>query len=232
VDGGGKMSSFNLYANNYHELLDQSVSISGESGAYFAEVKARYVASVLGPNFDGRLLDFGCGVGLVSRMLLKHLPAAYIDGYDPSDKSICAIDRELMTRGSFTWNRDTLRSDYNGIVVANVMHHITPEERQATIDFLASRLADGGRLFIFEHNPANPLTRWAVFRCPFDDDAVLLWPSEAKQIIANSGLQKSAPEYLLYFPHSLRSLRFLEKHLKWCPLGAQYVVVSKKTAVK
>jgi len=228
MGGGSEMSTFDLYAKQYQNLLDQSVSISGEPGAYFAEVKARYLASVLSPDFDGRLLDFGCGVGLLSRRLLRHLPRAKLDGYDPSDRSIATIDGELTERGSFTSNRERLRSDYDGIVVANVMHHIPATERQATLDFLAARLSGAGHLFIFEHNPLNPMTCLAVCRCPFDEDAVLLWPSEARRIIGNSGLRSPRPDYLIFFPRFLRTIRFLEKRLTWCPLGAQYVVVARR----
>ncbi len=36
--------SFDRFARDYGEVLDKSVSISGESGEYFSEYKARYVA--------------------------------------------------------------------------------------------------------------------------------------------------------------------------------------------
>lgn len=221
-------TSFDRYAANYQELLNRSVSISGESGKYFAEVKACYLAAVLGSDFDGRVLDFGCGIGLLSNVLLQYMPAAKLDGYDPSEACILSLNPELTKHRRFTAVRDDLRCDYDAVVVANVIHHVPPRERLNTVEFLAERLSSKGRLLIFEHNPANPLTRLAVYRCPFDDDAVLLWPSEVRNLLRRAGLRCMRQNYLVFFPRFLQRARFLEKHMNWCPLGAQYVVSGMK----
>jgi 2-polyprenyl-3-methyl-5-hydroxy-6-metoxy-1,4-benzoquinol methylase len=220
--------NFDRYAADYKELLDRSISITGESGEYFAEVKVRHLSTTLGSNFGGRILDFGCGVGMPSHVLRRLLPSAKTDGFDPSEQSISAIGPELKKTGLFTSVRDHLRSDYDVIVVANVMHHIPPTERRRTVEFLSQRLSSRGRLFIFEHNPANPLTRLAVFRCPFDDDAVLLWPRETRTLVRSAGLRCERRCYLVFFPRPMNKLRPLESSLKWCPFGAQYVIEGSK----
>ena len=74
----------------------------------------------------------------------------------------------------------------------------------------------------FEHNPFNPLTRWVVAHCEFDDDAVLLWPRESAGYLAAAGLSDPRRDYMLFFPKALSALRGLEASLRWCPLGAQY----------
>lgn len=214
---------FDRYADDYKALLDRSVSIVGEGGEYFAKVKASYMASVLGPWFRGRVLDYGCGVGLLSRALFEQFPGAHIDGFDPSPASIEAVAEEIKRAGTFTCDRDELLVGYDAIVLANVLHHVPPADRQSTIEFCARLLSASGRLFIFEHNPLNPVTRMAVDRCPFDEDAILLRSGESRALLERSGLRAVARDYIVFFPKFLKSLRPLERFVKWFPLGAQHV---------
>ena len=225
-----RASDFDEFASSYRNLLDSSIAITGESADYFAGVKAQYVASVLGAEFAGRLLDFGCGVGVLSGALAKQFPAARRDGFDPSSRSIAAIHPELAKSGRFTSDENELREEYDAIIVANVLHHVPPGDRSAVVHSVARRLSREGRLFIFEHNPFNPLTRRAVDRCEFDADAVLLPSREALGYFAPAGLEVVQRHYIVFFPRWLRALRPLEPKLTWCPLGAQYVAVAKRAA--
>ena len=109
------------------------------------------------------------------------------------------------------------------------MHHIAPEQRRATIDDLVARLAYGGRLLVIEHNPLNPLTRWVVAHCEFDDDAVLLWPREVREYFSAADLHEPRRDYMLFFPKWFSALRGLERSLRWLPLGAQYAFSACRT---
>ncbi len=221
---------FDHFAGDYERILDQSVAGSGEDSAYFSEYKALYLQRLLTPAFSGKVLDFGCGVGLLSGFLKKHLPAIHIDGFDVSRESIQAINPALTEQGLFTSDTVQLSRDYQLIVVANVLHHIQREERQRVIRDLADRLAHGGRLAIFEHNPANPVTRWVVERCPFDHDAVLLPPSETGGYASAVGLAVARRDYIVFMPRFLAWLRPMEPWFGWLPLGAQYVTVGQKNS--
>jgi SAM-dependent methyltransferase len=221
---------FDQFAGDYKQVLDQSIAASGEDSSYFAEYKARYLARTLGAGFSGKTLDFGCGVGLLSGFLKKHVPASRLDGFDVSRESIARIDPSLSGQGVFTSNEDQLARDYDFIVVANVMHHVVPEERSRTIADLTRRLAARGKLAVIEHNPANPLTRRTVDRCAFDKDAVLLRPAEAQSLIQGAGLQLLRRDYIVFMPRVLSVLRPLEPWLAWLPLGAQYAVLGEKHA--
>ena len=75
---------FDRYATNYREVLNDSVSASGESGEYFANYKAQYIARLLGTGFEGRILDYGCGIGMVTAELTKLLPRGHIEAFDQS----------------------------------------------------------------------------------------------------------------------------------------------------
>ncbi len=219
---------FDQFAGNYREVLDRAVAASGEGSAYFAEYKAQYLARILPRHSFERVLEYGCGVGLLSGYLRQHLEPERLDGFDVSLESIANIDPSLSDQGTFTSDRDRLRSDYTLIVVANVFHHVDPSDRSKVVKELASRLSDGGRLAIFEHNPANPLTRRTVDRCPFDRDVVLLPATETLDLVRAASLKPIRRDYIVFLPHAFARLRFLEPSLAWLPLGAQYAVLGKK----
>jgi SAM-dependent methyltransferase len=217
------VAEFDQFAANYKSVLDRSVALGGESSEYFTQYKAAYIDHLLGAA-PAKILDFGCGVGTLSAALAQRRPRDTIHGYDVSAASLDQVAPELRSRGLFTSELDELHRDYGLIVLSNVMHHIPPPERQATIADLSARLAAHGRLLIIEHNPLNPLTRWVVAHCEFDDEAVLLWPGEVRNYLAAADLRAPRRDYMLFFPRALSALRGLEKSLRWLPLGAQYAV--------
>jgi SAM-dependent methyltransferase len=219
---------FDRFASDYKQVLDQSLGVSGQDSSYFAEYKARYLRRLLSPDFSGKVLDFGCGIGLLSGFLKKHLPAIQLDGFDVSQDSIRKVEPILTAQGTFTCDWSQLARDYQLIVIANVMHHIPPQQRKDVIQKLADRLKPGGSLAIFEHNPANPLTRWVVEHCPFDDDAILLPPAETRGYVNDAQLSLKKRDYIVFLPHFLAWLRPLEPWLSWLPMGAQYVMVAEK----
>lgn len=221
---------FDQFADNYQQVLDRTVAPSGENSAYFAAYKARYLSRVLSQSFSGKALDFGCGVGLLSASLNALLPGLRVDGFDVSHDSISKVDHNLKIQGHFTSTVTDLGHDYRLIVVANVMHHIAPRERQEVIQELAERLVPGGILAIFEHNPRNPITRWVVNHCPFDDDAILLRPDEAWGYLSRAKLRVIRRDYIVFMPRFLALLRLLEPWLAWLPMGAQYAILGEKCA--
>ena len=219
-------AEFDSYADQYEELLAHSIKISGEKPEYFAAYKASYLSRIV-PSDIRRVLDYGCGIGMLSKQLKLEFPKAQVDGFDLSPGSLARIDPSLLAQGSFQSRRDSLDSEYDLIVMANVLHHVRPADRQALVSDVASRLAPQGRLVVFEHNPFNALMQWAVAQCVFDDDAILLRRKESAHYFQCAGL-KITSDYIVFFPRWLCRLRWLEPHLYWCPLGAQYVVVGTK----
>lgn len=216
------MTEFDQYSRKYQELLDKSVRIAGETGEYFAAYKATFIAEHVAPRADCRILDYGCGTGLVTLQLKKTLPKACVDGYDVSRESLAEVDPAVRSRGTFVTRISELRGNYDVVMMANVLHHIEPQERQQVVAEAAGLLAAGGAMIVFEHNPANPLTRRAVAACPFDENAVLLPPRETTGYLKRCGLEQIELNYIVFFPRALSVLRPMEGALGWCPLGAQY----------
>lgn len=223
------MAEFDAFAATYEQSLDASIGITGESFDYFAAYKAAYIARNVAPAGPARILDYGCGVGLLSKHLHQLMPEKRIDGFDPSEESILRIAPELRLHGNFTSELDLIRDQYDVIILANVLHHVRPDDRRELIRSVVARLRRGGKLVIFEHNPLNPLTRRAVSQCVFDGDAILLPQRETRDYFPAQEFQVQR-DYIVFFPRLLRWLRPLEPLLAWCPLGAQYAAVATKLA--
>lgn len=75
------------------------------------------------------------------------------------------------------------------------------------------------------------VTRRAVNRCPFDDDAVLLWPREARKLLHDRGFAGVSHAYIVFFPRWLAFLRRFEPWLSWLPLGGQTLLIASKPVI-
>jgi len=224
------LSEFDAFASEYRELVDRSVRLTGESSRYFAAYKAAYIAREVAPRPGEKILDYGCGVGLLAQELKKRLDGVSVDGFDVSAESVQKLDADLRGSGKFSSNLSELDADYDVVVVANVLHHVEPNRRAEAVREAAARLGPDGKLVVFEHNPLNPLTRRAVAQCPFDECVVLLPRKETVAHLTASNLRVVAADYIVFFPRWLAWFRPLERSLAWCALGAQYAVVGERVA--
>jgi SAM-dependent methyltransferase len=161
--------------------------------------------------------------------MAKAFPKASVVGFDISKKSV-AIAREKFTHVDNLQFDDQLPAQgcYDVILVANVFHHIPLEDRLEILVDLKHRLKPDGRIVVFEHNPLNPLTRYTVNACPFDADAVLVWPNAFIRLARRVGIEVDQKRYIVFFPGFLKIFRRIESHLGWLPIGAQYMLTLKK----
>jgi SAM-dependent methyltransferase len=217
-------AKFDAYADDYVSVHRHNVAITGEPPEYFAIYKLRCLEKLVGPAFDEPVLDYGCGVGMVTQQLCTRF--SQVHGFDPSAQSIAAAsDRAPSAR--FTTELDEVPNGHFGLLVmSGVLHHVRPPERADVLRSAIRKLRpEGGRLAVFEHNPLNPITRRAVKLCPFDDDAILLWPWEARALLRRAGLRDVRLRFIVFLPRALAALRWLEPRLEAVPLGAQVMVV-------
>ena len=177
-DNGGvlkeQLDDFDKFAHDYKAILDKSLELGGEKGEYFSKYKADFVSRRVGKDFSGKILDYGCGIGLLSEDLLQHMPHATVDGMDVSTASIEHVPSHLKKQGLFTCDINSLRQDYDVIVIANVLHHVEMLQRRSVIAKLKGLIKKKGKIIIFEHNPINPLTCKIVRESPLDRGVVLL----------------------------------------------------------
>jgi SAM-dependent methyltransferase len=230
-------AKFDAYAEEYAVLHRENVAVTGEQPVYFATYKLRCIERLVGPEFDGPVLDYGCGIGSLTEQLCTRF--SDVHGFDPSLRSIAAArDRVAASSRPRSGDASSARfcSDlaevpdghFGLLVMSGVLHHVHPSEREAVLRCAIRKLRAGdGRLVVFEHNPLNPLTRRAVAQCPFDDDAILLWPWQARALLRRSGLRDVRLRFIVFLPRALAAFRWLEPHLGAVPLGAQVMLVGR-----
>lgn len=224
-------TEFDKFADEYTKLHGDSIAISGEGPEYFAEYKIvdilhEYKKSSK-PNMDPlRLLDFGSGIGGSVPYVMKHIPDAELTCLDVSQRSLdIAKDRFLSLANFVHFDGVTIPFPTNHFDIAFAMcvfHHIEHETHLALLHELHRIIRPGGSLFVFEHNPNNPLTVRVVNSCVFDKNAKLVRASNIKCQILMVGFKQVNIRYRIFFPHFLKALRPLEIALKWLPLGGQY----------
>jgi ubiquinone/menaquinone biosynthesis C-methylase UbiE len=229
-------AEFDQFAHDYEQQHAASIRMSGEAPDFFARYKIEDVAATLmaAGRHPNRILDFGAGIGNSLGPMRAVFPDAEIVLLDPSAQSLDMAAKRFPGQAHFTpFDGETIPfpdDRFDVVFVACVFHHI-PEQLQAgLLGEIARVLAPGGSLFLFEHNPLNPLTRQAVRNCPFDKDAVLIAANDMRARIAAAGLPDARAVYRIFFPRPLARLRPLERFLTRFPLGAQYFVHAVKSA--
>jgi SAM-dependent methyltransferase len=210
-------AEFDRHASGYDEMHAASIRASGERPEYFAVYKQKVLERLLG-RLDAPILDFGCGIGNLTRLLESSFDQVH--GYDPSSASV-GIARERAGRAIFFEDEAAIPDGYGAIVLANVLHHVPRLDRRDLVSKLATKLRPGGKLVVFEHNPLNPLTLKAVRDCPFDEGVELLYPWEVEELLSVARLGARELDYIVFFPKALERLRPLERFLARVPIGAQ-----------
>jgi SAM-dependent methyltransferase len=219
--------SFDRYNESYNDELRRNLSIIPfhDDIEYYAEHKIQLLKEIC-PDAHS-ILEFGCGIGRNIRYLQQYYRSATITGTDVSDSCLSEA-RIVYPDVIFLPPRDIHSRLYDLILVADVIHHIPPRERDEYFLTLKTHLTDSGNIVIFEQNPYNPLTRYLVGTCPFDEDATLLSKTALKKILKYSGYKIISGSYCFFFPSALKKYNSLENRIGFLPLGGKYYIHAKK----
>lgn len=226
-----KQDLFDL-SDHYEQMLQRGIRLSGEEQHFFIAGRVRDLRLQLPPDWrPRRILDFGCGIGHTAQHLAEVFPEAEVVGIDTSAQALArAAAKYGSPRTSFRPIADFAEAESFDLGYTNgVFHHIEPALRLPALKKIHSALVPGGFFALFENNPWNPGTRLVMRRIPFDRDARLLFPRQARRLLREAGFRFCAPtRFLFYFPRALAFLRFTEPWLARAPLGAQYYVLATK----
>ncbi|OGV69930.1 MAG: hypothetical protein A3K19_02085 [Lentisphaerae bacterium RIFOXYB12_FULL_65_16] len=229
---------FDRHAEHYDEALAGVLQPFGEDPSHFDACKVGALERWMlgkGAMTPTRILDFGCGVGRLSVLLAQRFSSARVVGVDVSKTSLEVAAARGGNLANLSFSEQVPESvQFDLIIAANVLHHIRPQERRGVLVSLQDCLAPSGQVAIFEHNPWNPLTRFVVSRCGFDEGVELLSLRALTAMARMGGYEVVQRRYLVFFPRVLRFLRRrVEPALSRFPLGAQYMCgmrVNRKTA--
>ncbi len=228
---------FDSIAGEYEEILADTVRGTGFPPSYFQEYKPREVRRFLDrlrpPLEPETFLVFGCGPGLSEPWVRKYFPGTKIFAVDVSMRSVEAARRrnekvEGLEYGVIEKGTLPFPGPFDVVFAANVFHHVAPQARKGILELLRETLSPRGILFLFEHNPWNPLTRRAVARCPMDEGVSLLSPRYTKALLKEAGFDRVRIRFTLFVPGALRFLLFLEPYLSRVPLGGQYFTAARR----
>lgn len=226
-------SEFDKFADEYLAVHAHNIRISGEDPEYFARYKIEALRrrwAEAGWAAPRAILDFGSGIGASLPHLAEAFPGAGITALDVSEKSLAIAEQRFAGQASFVryegGDLPLPEGGFDLIFSSCVFHHIEADEHVGLFAQLRKRLAPGGRLAIFEHNPVNPVTRYIVATCEFDEKAVLIPAPLFKRRLKAAGFASVEAAYTGFFPGALRALRPLERYMTALPIGAQYYTLA------
>jgi len=225
--------SFDNIAASYDKELEDSLGkFCNKDIGIFAEYKVKIVASKLYQK-PLAILEFGCGTGRNNIFMKKIFPESKIFGCDISEKSI-----EIASNTNSCVKYDTITKPddlilaytepFDCIFISNVFHHIPFDEHKVWIDALYKILSKEGNIFIFEHNPYNPITKHVFNNCKIDIGATMLKPSYCYNLFKKTDFTTIKLKYTLFFVWRNDFFEFVERMFCWLPLGAQYYVWGRK----
>jgi ubiquinone/menaquinone biosynthesis C-methylase UbiE len=223
-----KSQVFDEFAENYRQVHTESIqTISGTDSFYFAEYKVKEMLQ-FEKNSECSVLDFGCGDGLTEFFFQKWFSKFRITGIDVSAKSIEEAQKkklensvfQVLTTGPLPFADDS----FDIVFIAGVLHHIDETMHQTILHEIYRVTKPDGRIYLFEHNPFNPVTKYLVRTCEFDKGVKLLHSKKTQSLLKKSGFQIQNLLYTIFFPRNKFFKLFipLEKYMKGLPLGGQY----------
>jgi len=225
---------FDNYSTNYHQTLNETLSLTGENTTYFANQRVSWTKNKINNYFPElsikTVMDFGCGTGDTLPIIEQKFFANKLIGVDTSLESI------KVAKGNYESKKISFfeSSSFNeylscDLVFCNgVFHHIPQEDRDMALHYIFQRLAINGVFAFWENNPWNPGTQYLMKKCPFDNDAHPISVLQGKKLLEKNGFRLIKTSYSFIFPNSLRFLRFTERFLSSLPIGAQYLLLAKK----
>lgn len=235
------IAEFDRFAKHYDAGMDDPVKrLLGPNIELYAEMKMRWMCRDINrsrrlAHRDLRLLDYGCGNGVLLNILRKNGFPGVVMGCDVSESMLREAVRiwdcgpvpslSLLDGDSIPYADAT----FDVVVASGVFHHVTREKQRIRIFSEVHRiLKPVGIFYVFEHNPTNPVTRWIVSRAEIDRNAHLLRASRVRREMLTAGLVDELTEYLMFLPPRWRCLWPVEDWIRWFPFGGQYAVRSRR----
>jgi SAM-dependent methyltransferase len=110
-----------------------------------------------------------------------------------------------------------------------IYHHIDVADHARHFAELVRVARPGGHVFVFEHNPLNPVTQTIFRRAPIDQGYHMILPWRLHRTFIDASLDAVRTNYVLFFPERVaKPLAAVEDAIRGLPLGGQYFSVGMK----
>jgi len=221
-------NDFDNYAESYRSVHSSCIKMTGADSYYFAEHKILQIKQHENEKYL-KMLDVGCGDGAAEIYIEKYFPTWQVQAIDISKKSITEAQGKNIKNAFFQLydgeNIPFADGSFDVVFMAGVLHHLNFAYHDSLLKEIRRTLKPGGRLYLNEQNPLNPVTKYLVNTCEFDKDAKLLMYNYTKAILKKAGYSVVKNKFTLFFPRKgiLAKLIKFEDKLSWLPLGAQYM---------
>jgi ubiquinone/menaquinone biosynthesis C-methylase UbiE len=224
---------FDAYAKNYRSIHSQNIKLSGADSFYFAEMRVKMLQAYE-PNEALKVLDLGCGDGVAEIFVQQYFTNWQVEGIDVSKESIEMAKQQQLANSNFAVydgiHIPFADESFDVVFVAGVLHHVEFSLHEGMLKEMKRVLKKGGRLIIYEHNPFNPLTRYLVKTCVFDEDAKLLRAGYLTRLLKKQPFRIAQKIYFIFLPPKgvFKKLIVFEKYLSWLPIGGKYFIRAVK----
>ena len=215
-------SEFDQHSDSYSEKIGGMIAPFGQGHDFFVRSKADILrpifATIKEDTSKLKVLDVGCGVGLVHSYIVDSL--GELHGTDISSASLDVAGRANPHVRYLPYERDSFDCAY----AICVMHHVPVPQWHGFLREMRRVVRPGGAIVIIEHNPLNPATQWVVRTNAMDENAVLLTPWKLRNLMESVGCNSIWLRYVLFVPFAGKLARAIDRLLARVPLGTQYVV--------
>ncbi|MBN1313704.1 MAG: class I SAM-dependent methyltransferase [Anaerolineae bacterium] len=158
------MMSGHLYRHRFTDFTDALIPIYNWGFKVFGgrehETFREHVIELAALKGNERLLDAGCGTGMLALSIAGRYSGCTVQGIDISPKMIAAARRDAEEQGLAVDFRVgsiidlPYTSDSFDVVITNIMyHHLDLEEKQQAVAEISRALKPGGRYVSAEFGP-------------------------------------------------------------------------------
>jgi 2-polyprenyl-3-methyl-5-hydroxy-6-metoxy-1,4-benzoquinol methylase len=165
---------------------------------------------------SGRILEIGCGHGLLSLLLAQTSSRRDVHGIDVDEDKLDAA-RGAAVRGDLTATFDVATGDvlpegpWDGIAIVDVLYLLDGDAQRALLASCAERLAPGGALVVKEMateprwkaawNTAQEVAAVKLLHITAGSDLTFLDPAELASAMAGAGLDVREQPLHRGYPH-------------------------------
>jgi len=205
---------------------------------HYVRKRVRYVVEQCPP--PARVLDVGCGTGVLASRLLQ---AGYeVTGIDPSAGMLEVLRSRAPGVAAVEGSGAALPFDdgeFDLVLSVATFHHIAdPDDVRRALMEMVRVARPGGRILVWDHNPRNPYWGRLMARVPQDSgDERLIPEAEVLAGLRGGGAEIVRAEQLGLVPDfvppaGLRAAAAVERGVERTPLirrlGAHNVVLAAK----